>query len=500
MSAPAAGITMLPLPVLPTRLDAGTYIGPAQTAFRGRSKYSFRENLTTACEDRIHPDGVAIADSEEEEMLLRNPRELVDKYSPMIEEHVEKRVAVAFQQYVLSYGTGLHFEVGDTSDQGESAPALHIVTYRDEKGKLCTRNAAHSSTIPCVIAYDGNQWMNYQNRCGQKPEGFVYVKGSYIYASANATSAMPRMINEADIAIDGKKKEQRLRTRHLELMNRVSAGELTPVQALQRFIDDAKSMSQAHTQLVNNDGVRRALEIFAGCFGDIGANLDQNQTFVDHLLGLKIDFDNDSALVRKRVYQLRYKAIQDGQLAESKIVEKVQVLSRTILTRMGRTKKPDYFNETVRVVLAEQMGNESDRRILSKLFHDPDGFNLRPLSDRAKRLANTKALVEQHLNMIHIAAYDVRREFRALQRDEVLKRGSVTKVLRGMKRWTQQRLAEKIRQMYPVTATSRYTPASQTTISRVENNVKWVDEVYATQLAKVYQVDPALFMPSFFYS
>ncbi len=117
----------------------------------------------------------------------------------MIEDHIERRVAIFFQQLVLCYGTKLHFEIGDTLHQGKSATALYLKDQNGKCEKLSVRNAAHSSTIPCLIASDLKAWTQHKQHGQKEPQGFVYIKNSGIYNNATATMEMSRNINEAEI-------------------------------------------------------------------------------------------------------------------------------------------------------------------------------------------------------------------------------------------------------------------------------------------------------------
>ena len=92
--------------------------------------------------------------------ILPTPEEVIQKYRSSIGIHIERRISFFFQQLAACYKTRLHFEIGDTLDQGASPDRIVLI---DEAKKTLNfqRNAAHSSTIPCLIGYDYKKWQFY---------------------------------------------------------------------------------------------------------------------------------------------------------------------------------------------------------------------------------------------------------------------------------------------------------------------------------------------------
>jgi len=477
------------LSVLPIAIPFGQkYIGPLDPQAKvKRDQYLLRDNETISVDDRVFGKSIK-TETQKETQEMVDPRKLISKYEDMIDDHIERRVAVIFQQLVVCYKTGLHFEIGDTRHQGESATALQLIDHNGEKSKLCVRNAAHSSTIPCIIAYENIEWKKHVIERAPKPQGFVYIKGASIYNAANSTLAMHRDINEADIKIDA-----HLRKYTLELLNKCSQGDTEPINAFKIFLEKAIEETKSKEKAAKTIGIVTALEFFEVSLEGIVDELKEDPKFFEKMLGIQIDENKTSARVRREIYNLRYKAIRDHQLDEAKIIAKVEGVAQKILEKIGKVRKPIYFKKALFCLLREEIPTDKDRLRLDKLFSSAQGYYYSETTKTANTLSSTKALLKKEvLDEIKALAQYFAKEMQNMKLDETLKRGLITRTLRGIKDWTQKELAQKIKEMFPTTA------ASQSTISRIENNGKRVGVGYAQELAEVFAVDVALFVFSFF--
>lgn len=95
--------------------------------------------------------------------LLPSTEELIEKYRDLIGEHVSRRIAFFFQQLICCFQTKLHFEIGQVVSQGSSAKKVTL-TDQNLTNLEFERNAAHSSTLPCLLAYDLEEWELYQEK------------------------------------------------------------------------------------------------------------------------------------------------------------------------------------------------------------------------------------------------------------------------------------------------------------------------------------------------
>lgn len=490
----------MPNTVIPTRVNMiTTHIGPTynedSVKAKGREKYCHRNNETISTVDRVNEVNTINTVTAEQTAKVKDERQFIATYEEMIIDHIERRVAVLFQQIVISYKTFLHFEIGKTQHQAESAKTLTIKDHLGKKNVLCKRNAAHSSTLPCIIAYENQAWESHVNDGTPKPEGFVYVKGGDVYRNANSTLNMPRAVNEADIEIDGEQGKGLARDFAINLLNDSAKGKIEPDIGIRNFLDSVIDITQQKAASTKRgEGVKKALEIFVQAFTDIKTRIENDSEALDQLLGVQVNEEHHNTPIQKKIYHLRYKAIRDNQFAQTAMITKINSVRDRVLQVVGPKRKPTYFDEAFRQVLCEQMRLKSDKKRIYKLFNNPQDHYLRATQARTARFESTKAkIVQNQLNPIKVLANELGSDLRNLKRDEVLRRGLVTRELRNSMNLTQSELAKKIKNVYPTTA------ASQPTISRIENNIKLVNKVYAEQLSDVFDVDPALLIPSFFY-
>lgn len=482
--------------ILPQAIDTSkTYIGPELSEDEkkpSRKQYTLYNNETISIEDRVHGLQI-ITKTSQESNTTKDPLLFIAKYKEMIEDHLERRVAIAFQQFVVSYKTKLHFEIGDTRHQGQSSKAITHTDHNNKSSKLTQRNAAHSSTLPCIIAYNGQDWEDHIKNESPAPKGFIYINGSNIYKSANSTLSMPRDVNEADIEIDGKAESERLRSKTILILNQCSQGKLDPKQAFKLFLQATQTETQKQMGKSKKDTINEVLKIFNQTLEGIESNLP-NPDFFERMLGIQIGNSKNSILARKTICELRYKAIQDNQLAQSEIVSKIEALTQDVFKSLNQKRKPNYLDKAVFNVLRKQL-RPKDQRSLDKLVSSAQNYHFRETQQRTSGLNKTSRLVEEHaLKTIQDYAESLHETLFEIRRDNVLKRGQTVRVLRNSLGWTQKVLSSKLITQFEGAA------ASQSTLSRIENNIKLINSMYAKQLATVFDIDPELLIPCFFES
>jgi hypothetical protein len=308
----------------------------------------------------------------------------------------------------------------EAQDQGDSPDKVSLVDL-DKQSIEFQRNAAHSSTLPCLIAYDPTEWAAYQAKKIPEPTGFVFLKGTDAYRLWNSTLNMPRWVNNADISIDGTTKNVQLRVQALALLNRAAQGEVTPDQALETFIDLCLRQIEASLKAVKLKGKReeeRVLHSYREVLEEMQEELTtEGEKRLEDLLNITLDPEATDATCRAIIYKIRYRAIRDSQLGQAELIHKINQVRKAIL---GHKTKPLYFEGVFRTLLIEQARTKEDRQRLEKLYNfSPHDYQLRITASRQSRLAKTKQeLTDKHLKKIQELASEVLRGVRSLRTAE----------------------------------------------------------------------------------
>ena len=379
--------------------------------------------------------------------------------------------------------------------KGESPSKVVLST---PSGKVSfTRNAAHSSTLPALIAYDPVKWQAYKEGLAEKPQGMVFLKGTDAYRLQNATMNMPRWVNNADILIDGTSVSPKLRIDALAIIQKASIGLVTPEEGVHLFLEKLDEQIKRAAQKspldaslkIYSDKIDTLIEVFQ-------ENADLMFTMFLDLNRTNFSSFSNADLCRRKIYEIRYKAIQTEKVGQTKLIQKINKVSTEILAQHRR--KPPQFDAAFKAVLISEMKNYQNQ--MEKLLSfSPADFRSRLANKRSMSSLNyyeraQNHLKENHTQKIKILAKDLIVGIRDLQRQEILSRASVTRELRDIKDWTQTTLGKKIKAIF------KHAACSQSTISRMENQQKTVTPQIAEELSVVFGVDPGLFMPQFFYA
>jgi DNA-binding XRE family transcriptional regulator len=414
--------------------------------------------------------------------LLPSVEEIIEKYRDLICEHVSRRVIFFFQQLICCFQTKLHFEIGHVVSQGASAKK---VTLSDQNlaSLEFERNAAHSSTLPCLLAYDAKEWALYQAKKINLPKGWVFLKGTDSYRLWNSTINIPRWINMVDLQIDGTSRDQKLRYKTLHLINAAARGEIDPEEGLELFIQlsihQVELTYKAATQFI----YRKILNLYKYELESTQVSFNHNRSmWLEALLSIKV-LDESS---RKIIYQIRYQAIRDAQLGQAKLIQKINLVKRKILS--SYKKKPPYFEAAFRSLLIAEAYTQKNRQRLEKIYNfSYFDFKARLSSAQLHIFDNTKSkLTKKHRPQITALTTEIIRDMQELRKKEALQRSQFTKLLRHAKKWTQKQLSQEL-------------SVSQSTVSRMENCHKLITLPLAEKLSLIFHVDTGLFMPHFFY-
>ena len=393
---------------------------------------------------------------------------------------------------IVCYQTKLHFESVGASDQGQSATAIHLQAGGQQQ--KITRNAAHSSTNPRLIAYDSAQWNAHQAGTAPKPEGFVFLKGTDYYRTANATINMPKGINFADELIDFLTTDSKLQEKSMVLVNRASQGELSPEDGVLQFIgvalDEITAAKARLEATAQHPEALRALEYYQRYFTEYQQELNTRPNLLETILDLKIS-KRDGV---EKLLKIRYKAIREAQLDQSALMQKIIRVQKEISNTFAT--KPIHFLAAFRTLIIETARTDGDRHRLEKLLNfSPCNYRANCKKAQVTKFETTKSLLSAapHVQKIQAVAQEVMLDMRSLRVKETYQRAETIKTLRTMKNWTQATLGNEIKKAFPSAA------ASRSTISRIENRAKLVSLQIAQEFSHVFDVDPGLFMPHFFY-
>jgi hypothetical protein len=386
-----------------------------------------------------------------------------------IEQHAERRAAYFFQQLVVCYRTDFHFEIGVTEAQGESTKTVNGVRF----------DSAHSSTIPCLVAYSKDEWDAWVQN-GQppitKPRGFVYLKNSDTYRLHNSTISVQKRVNQADIALDGKGGEGKLRDAAIDIINRVATGEVKPQEGLQEFLVAAYD---------HCDGAHDVHQIYLEVFQDILDKTEEDE-FFDQLLSLTLEDDD----LRKRVYALRFQIIQECHATQSLIMGKINAVFAGIL---GNQRKPPNFTSTAKYRLIERARiiAPDSALALQKLFCTSVGTLQRKAASGKKA---TTLLQARQADLDHVIR-DIWNDIRNLRRAEWDYRKQISLAARNAAGMGQREAAREYKELFP------NRPMSQSTMSRIENQgYRWYGSQLPQEMAELYGIDTGLFFPALFTS
>lgn len=513
--------------VIGKTLSSLNFIGPEipTTSHKGREeKFRLHENETSSMDSLVMPrlndigsllvaktqnGNVECLRSTSEVRRLKNDVELIKDHSKSIALLTQDRVAAFYQQLILAYRTGLHFVEGKTKDQAESAKT-RLVHDAGKKEKITVKlDASHRTTIPCLYAYDGQQWANYvkqdlETGKATKPKGFVYLKGASPYLFWNSTLEMPKIFNTSvDNSIDLGKNG--LRHAGIDLLNAAARGEISPEEGLKTFCKTFQKIlneNLVEAKRLNQLAKCKGFECYSEELRTIRESLKDDPSVFETYLNIALEDDDRSSKIKQLIYQIRYKAIQKGFSNEARLADSIKKVKSLIYSQFS--KKPSYANEAFKMLVLENL-SQSDKKRLNVFFTMP--YELRETPDRMRQMNVAMEKIKKvqviddetkkscsGLARIQKLATQLSHEMFLLRQEEMKERGTTMRKLRNARDWTQTDLSVEIKKYYPKL------PASQSTISRCETGVRDVNSDYAEKLSKAFKVDMALFMPQFFFA
>lgn len=481
--------TLSSSPITPINLK-NTYVGSPAGVISGRKiNRTIRKiqlNLTSSESDPLFEQNTIVVTTPQERFAVEDPYKLVKEYGKkgVLMNHLKKRVDIFFQQLVTTYGAGLHYELGPTLEQGESGAALYI-SDAGIKTKVCTRNAAHSSTLPCLVAYDQNAWNDFVNGKGPKPEGVVFAKDSALFSASNATIVMPRDVNEADMAID-----EDLRAAALSIINKASLLLVTPKEGLFEFLHAMDRKINEKVDAVTKPGVKCALEFYKSSAAQI-IESSKEFYFFDNLLDVNTE-DTSDIEVKEFVHRSRYRAIRRQNLGQTKIVRELRGLKTKITKTIKKTTA--FKEESFQELLIKQMPSREDKIRTKKLLNHSHAENLIDNPGSRTRFKNTQKALLQHSTEFTTTANEISSVYEEMREAEVKSRSGITHKLRKAKNWTKEELAKKMNARNP------FLLVTSEKVRLWENGTQPITDKLGETLSTVFKVDSTVYSSKSFYS
>lgn len=450
-----------------------------------REKYHLALNETSSLTDLVFSSIREKKNPSSEELqILRSPTRLITESKEKIEDHIDKRIALFFQQLIVTYRVPFHFEIGKTQHQAPSTPTLSKVPF----------NSAHSATIPCLYAYHLDDWKKWEAdpQNTPKPAPFVYLKGSDTYNHHNATIGLIKLVNTADIILDGTSQSaDKLRIKSIGIIERSARGEIDPREGLKKFLTQAKKI--LIRQIISPDEKEEYRQILNIYLSRVENAIEQSkdESFFDQLINVKIDHESrEASALRTLIYRSRFHIIRESQEMQSVIAKKIHDVAASII---GIGRKPANFDFVMKKKILS-LSSSQGKKQLSRYF----GVSLEQITHdlQGKRFAAAERKIneEEHKQKFDTLMRDIRTLCRDLVRREMAYRAQVTKDLRNHKRWRQKDLVAEYRKVYADG------PMSQPTVSRLENTIKPIERQLAHRLASIFNVDPGFFFPAIFTS
>ncbi|NGX55791.1 MAG: hypothetical protein K1060chlam5_00018 [Candidatus Anoxychlamydiales bacterium] len=418
---------------------------------------------------------------------------VINDKKELVEQHVDRRIQLFFQQAILCYNTPFYYEAEGAEDQiGKGSTTVKT-------------QAAHSSTFPCLYASPKDA-----NNKADKDKKFVFLKYSHFYKQQNATVELPIEVNQADTAMDGKKNEAKLRTSSLKIINDLAQGKIDPTNATKRFLMVFESRLNKMLEETEEGTPRHlVLTTYLNHLLEIKNNINENPEVFDQILGVKLP--TEEQVLREVVYRKRFELIKQSEFIESRIAKRFFEAQKTMTgTKTKSFKNVDY---RLRYVVLEQAKTEKEKRFYERLFccsllqlqttFEYKKFTLRD-GDKVHGIKKFRENNQKEIDKLLVDLNSFRNEIENL---EIKFRADLFKGLRvDFKHLTQTKFAQSFKALYPTE------PMSQAMVSRLEQPARLTNTKVAyispenqrrkemsiekaQRIAQIFEIDTGLFLP-----
>lgn len=339
------------------------HMTPPMTAAEASAKTErtiFGDNTTSSIHDVAFKKYCGKTLTVRDKQVLRDKPRRVEKSRDVIQLHFEKRFSHLFALAALCYRTDYTFSEGHTIHQGLEAHRILIEPKRGAiKEEAVTFAGAHHATVPCLYAKRPNSDLE-----------FVFVYRSGIYDEGQATANVIVEINQADSAIDGKKTEDKLRTKTVALLNRASRGELTPVEVAQKFGRRLiKEIDRALATPTLSPTVRQVLGIYRDHAVYL-APLPTRPEVVDRWLNLQLD-----ACMQLQSDQLIARLQEDADVPREEIIRLIKrkiddlpvQIRQESMRRENEHNTPSHFHDLYLHQVLRRLPSGPERELLEEV-------------------------------------------------------------------------------------------------------------------------------------
>lgn len=426
-------------------------------------------------------------------LVFQDPLDAIEDYQDVIVLHMERRIQLFFEQAILCYGQPFVFDAKGADDQYGAG-----TTFSKDGYELQTVGA-HPSTLPCLHAYEKDE-----DGLRIEKTRFVFLKHSSSYEQHNATDEVPIAVNHADSLID-----KEFRAQALRLINRLADKRLTPDKAIFKFMKKLAEHIESLIETLDEEAPkRRVLEIYLDTIRDKEQGFEESKADFDMMMGVKVEGAADEDVLRDVVYRKRYTLLQEVELIESKIAQRIMKAQNKIFGQ--KAKKLSRVNNALRYALIKKSGDERHERCLEKLFCTSvatiDAHNQRLRKGFSPRFVGDTNKIKDKATEFDNLQRDLRALFRELDAMEMNFRSHLFKGIRVQyKEWTGAEFVAAFKALYPNESMSR------PMVSRIEQATrlnlrqyktplsqrkKGIDLAKAQKIAKAYGVDVGLFLPA----
>ena len=206
------------------------------------------------------------------------PLSLAQVLKSDIEDHIEMRIQLFFQQLILTYRTFGVFKEYHTDKTYKIATPVKSQNKEgnNQQALMCKLTAAHCSTLPNMQFVSKKKQINHFTCANVNEKDLspvVYGAYSYFHNSWNTTTTLPRFVNDVDSTIDMIKAQQNLlegatfRDYCIEILNYNSKEVTNPRMALRRFL---LTLDKLITQLEANSAEKDAsFQYVLRCYGNV---------------------------------------------------------------------------------------------------------------------------------------------------------------------------------------------------------------------------------------
>lgn len=314
--------------------------------------------------------------TQEKAAILTNQVARLSLNRAVLTDHLEDRVSSFLVQIVDCYDTDLHFTIGVTENQTESTskailkmPAGFAAPAGGDEVNFAS---AHHGTLPCIYAYPRTEWDVWKLKgsatAAGKPEPIVYMKNTDTYYNNNACTGLEKVINQADIDVDGNVTEKqvefpskimpdneiKLRQYTIELLNKASRKEIDPLEGFNLFMNKLEATIDILAVNLTEPEKKEIFRVWKEHFQGIKTDYQADQkSFIAKLLGIHIPrTERDCIQLDDLIFPRRLSLLKLKNQYISKLNAKITGVRSDILE--GTAKTPKNFDKAFKVAVIKE--------------------------------------------------------------------------------------------------------------------------------------------------